>query len=349
MTTTCRTIAWLALVLGPSAVADEPAKQQPRSPEAQALADEVRDKGWIAYGARTAQGDWDLFVCRPDGSDIRNITNTPTYSEAAPRFSPDGRKLLFRRLARDAKISHDLWGFQGELMLARADGGGATAIGADGEFPWASWSPDGKRISCLTKKGIRIVDLSDKKVVREMPRKGMYQQLFWSPDGKSFCGVTNNLGEMWTVARMDAASGEINAVNTFQNCTPDWCADSKRVIFSHRPKGQEGAGWTQLWLADGDGGNRRLVYGEDGMHIYGGATSPDDKYVLFTTSPGDGGGSEKDGAPMHLVRLADAPMITGKSEQLRKLHPDTKSGPVLDLPVGWEPYWTFADMQQDGK
>ena len=50
----------------------------------------------------------------------------------------------------------------------------------------------------------------------------MYQQLFWSPDGKWFCGVTNNLGEMWTVARMDAVTGEINAVNTFQNCTPDW-------------------------------------------------------------------------------------------------------------------------------
>ncbi len=316
-------------------------------PDAQSasLAKEVHDKGLIVYGARSPSGDWDLFLCRPDGSDVRNITHTPDFSEAAPRFSPDGKKMLYRRLAKDAKISHDLWGFQGELIIANADGSNAAVLGRNGEFPWASWSPDGKQISCLTKKGIQVVDLATKKVVREIPRKGMYQQLFWSADGKWFCGVTNNLGEMWTVARMDANTGEINAVNAFQNCTPDWCADSRRVIFSHRPKGQEGKGWTQLWIADGDGANRKLVFGSDGSHIYGGATSPDDKYVLFTTSTGDGGGSEKNGAAMHVIRLADTPMITGESKKLRELHPNTNGGPVLDLPVGWEPHWTYAAIK----
>lgn len=207
-----------------------------------ALGREVRDKGWVVYGARSPKGDWDLFLCRPDGSDVRNITNTPEYSEGAPRFNRDGTKMFYRRYAKGAKIGHDQWGFEGDLMPANADGSGAAAIGRDGDYPWASWSPDGKQIACLTKKGIQIVELATKKMVREIPRKGMYQQLFWSADGKWFCGVTNNLGEMWTVARMDAATGEINAVNTFQNCMPDWFADSKHVIFSHRPKGQEGRG-----------------------------------------------------------------------------------------------------------
>jgi Tol biopolymer transport system component len=218
---------------------------QPHSPTT-VLAREVRDKGWIAYGARSPKGDWDLFLCRPDGSDARNITGTPEFGEGAPRFSPDGRKMLYRRTPQGTKISHDQWGFQGELVIAGADGTGPVTLGKDGEFPWASWSPDGKQIACMTKKGIQIVDLDTKKLVREMPRRGMYQQLFWSPDGKWFCGVSNNLGEQWTVARMNAATGEVNPVNTFQNCTPDWFADSKRLIFSHRPKGQEGYGWTQL-------------------------------------------------------------------------------------------------------
>lgn len=312
----------------------------PGDPQAAALAREVHDKGWIAYGARSDKGDWDLFLCRPDGSDVRNITNTPQFSEAAPRFSPDGKKLLYRRFPRDTKISHDQWGFQGELIIASADNTHAAPVGGDGEFPWASWSPDGKQIACLTKKGIQIVDLATRKVTRELPRKGMYQQLTWSPDGKWFCGVTNHLGELWTVARMDAAGGGINPVNTFQNCTPDWLADSKRIIFSHRPKGQEGYGWTQLWMADGDGSNRRLLYGQDGRHVYGGATSPDDTYVLFTASVADGGESEKNGAPMHVIRLADTPMITGESKDLRKLHPHTQNGPLLTLPTGWEPHWT---------
>lgn len=334
----------LACVGGLSAGAEPASQPDPQAASVAALAREVHGKGWLAYGARSPKGDWDLFLCRPDGSEVRNITRTPEFSEAAPRFSPDGKKMLYRRCARDAKIGHDQWGFQGELIVADSDGRNAAAIGKAGDYPWASWSPDGQQISCLTKKGIQIVELADKRVVREVPRKGMYQQLFWSPDGKWFCGVTNNLGEMWTVARMDAATGEINPINTFQNCTPDWFGDSRRVIFSHRPKGQEGYGWTQLWMADGDGNNRKLIYGGDGLHVYGGATSPDDKYVLFTTLPADGGGSEQSGAPMHVVRLADTPMITGTSKDLRKLTPAAKGGPVLNLPVGWEPHWTYAEV-----
>ena len=41
------------------------------------LAKEVATKGWILYSGKTASGDWDLFVMRPDGSHKRNITNTP--------------------------------------------------------------------------------------------------------------------------------------------------------------------------------------------------------------------------------------------------------------------------------
>ena len=315
-------------------------------PRAVALAKEVRDKGWIAYSARSPQRDWDLFLCRPDGSKVRDITNSPEVSEAAPRFSPDGKKLLYRRFPKDTKINHDKWGFKGELVIANADGTNATVLGKDGEFPWASWSPDGKRIACLTLKGITIVDVATNEVVGKLPRKGMYQQLTWSSDGQAFCGVSNNFGEMWTVVRMDAKTGEMNPVNAFQNCTPDWFPDSRRMIFSHRPKqtANKGYGWTQLWMADADGTKRRLVYGEDGRHVYGGATSPDGEYVLFTSCPQDGGGSEKDGAPMGLMRFADVPTITGESKDLRKVHPDTKDGPVLSLPVAWEPHWTYADV-----
>jgi Tol biopolymer transport system component len=317
-------------------------------PEVKALAEDVKSKGWIAYSARSDNGDWDLFLTRPDGSAVRNITNTPDFSEAAPRFSYDGKQLLFRRLAKDAKIDHDKWGFQGQLMLASVDGSDAQAIGKDREFPWATWSPDGKQIACLTVKGIQIVDLAAKKVVRQIPRKGMYQQLGWSQDGKWFCGVSNHFGENWTVVRMSLDGSEINPVNSFQNCTPDWHPDSKRVIFSHRPGNQEGYGWTQLWIAGGDGKNRRLAFGWDGRHIYGGAASPDGQYLLFTTSGKDGGGSEKDGAPMNLMRANDMPTIRGESKALRALHPDTKDGPILELPVGWEPHWTFAEIS-DGK
>lgn len=331
----------VALLVGGLAVGQE---GDPRVAE---LAKEVAARGWLVYGARAKSGSWDLFVSRPDGSQRRNITNTPDAEEAAPRFSPDGTRLLFRRMAGGTAIDHDKWGFQGQLVIAEANGANATPFGAEGEFPWASWSPDGKQVVCLTPKGIMVHDLATKAVVREFPRQGIYQQLFWSPDGKWFCGVANNQGESWTVVRVNAETGALNAVRKFQNCTPDWHPDSNHIILSSRPKGQTGAegyGYTQLWLVSGDGTEQRLLCGEDGAHIYGGALSPDGQYVLFTKGPKDGSGAEKDGALMGIMRASDAPTITGESAELRKVHPDTKDGPVLTLETVWEPHWTYAEI-----
>ena len=92
-------------------------------------------------------------------------------------------------------------------------------------------------------------------------------------------------------------------------------------------------------MADGEGKERSLVYGEDGRHLYGGAVSPDGRYVLFTRSLTDG---NEDTAEVGLMRLSDAPTIAGESKALRKLHPKTKDGPALSLGPGWEPHWTYA-------
>jgi Tol biopolymer transport system component len=311
------------------------------------LAEEVRDKGWIVFSARSEAGDWDLFLMRPDGSSLKNLTRTPEYHEAAPHLSRDGRRLLCRRLPRDETIDNNHFGTQGELVFADSDGTDAKAFGASGEYPWASWSPDGTQIACLSIKGISFVDIASHKVVRTLERKGFFQQLTWSPDGRWLSGVANSFGTEWAIARMDAATGEANAVSREQCCTPDWFPDSRSLIFSNRPTGQKargGYGWTQLWTADAEGKSRHLVYGEDGRHVYGGHVSPDGKYVLFTGNMAEDGDPGHAGAPMGLMRLADAPIIGGKSEALRALHPGTKDGPVLVLPAGWEPCWTFADI-----
>ena len=312
-----------------------------------ALRTEVATKGWIVYGARADNGTWDLFLSRPDGTHTRNITNTPDFEEAAPRFSPDGSKLLYRRLTKGTTIDHDRWGFQGCLVIANADGSNPQA-GKDGEAAWASWSPDGKQIACLDKRGIHVLDAETREEVRpSMSRQGIYQQLFWSPDGKWFCGVANVGGESWTVVRMNADTGAVNAVRRFQNCTPDWFPDSDRIILSSRPAGQkvnEGYGYTQLWAVDGAGGNDQLLYGEEGFHIYGGTVSPDGAYVLFSKSPQDGAGAESAGGDLCIMRMLDAPTIARESAELRRLHPVTKDGPVLFLTQGWEPHWTYAEI-----
>jgi Tol biopolymer transport system component len=320
----------------------------PPDPSVRQLANEVQSLGWIVFSAKSDKGDWDLFLCRPDGSALENLTRTPDYGEIAPQFSRDGRRLLYRRLPRGEAVDGNQYGTQGELVLANSGGSGAKAFGKAGEYPWASWSPDGKQLACLSLKGVTFVEIATRRVVRRLERKGFFQQLTWSPDGKWLVGVANSFGTGWSVARMDAASGAVNAVSRVDCCTPDWFPDGRRVIFSNRPLGQttnKGYGWTQLWLADADGNSRRLVYGEDGRHVYGGQISPDGKYVLFTGNVQENGDPGNSGAPMGLVRLADAPIIVGQSPALRAAHPDAKQGPVLTLPAGWEPCWTAAEIR----
>jgi hypothetical protein len=145
------------------------------------LAKEVRSKGWIVYSDYsdwTEQGNWDLFLMRPDGSRIRNITNSPDFHEMGGRFSPDGRRILYRRIAKSLRLPNDKWGAVGTLVISNSDGSNPVVYGKDGEFPWASWSPDGKQVACLTVSGIEIWDLASKQIVRKLDRKGIYQHLF---------------------------------------------------------------------------------------------------------------------------------------------------------------------------
>jgi len=317
---------------------------------AESLAKEVRNKGWIVFCARSDKGDWDLFLCRPDGSSLYNITCTTEYNEAAPQFSRDGHRLLYRRLPRDEQIDGNHYGTQGQLVIANSDGTSVEVLGKSGEYPWASWSPDGTQIVCLSIEGIFFVDITSRKTVRRLDRQGFFQQLTWSADGKWLCGVANSFGTGWSVARMNVLTGDANAVSRVNCCTPDWFPDSRYLIFSNRPVGQKTNneyGWTQLWMTDIEGTNRRLIYVEEGRHIYGGHVSPDGKYVLFTGNMQENGDSTNAGAPIGLMRVADAPIIAGESTELPALHRDTKNGPVLVLPVGWEPCWTFFEIGID--
>jgi Tol biopolymer transport system component len=312
----------------------------------QQLADEVRAQGWLCYAARSERGDWDLFVCRPDGSVVRNLTRTPAISELSPQFSRDGRKLLYRRMPPRERLDNNRHGEQGELVLANADGSAPVALGRSGELPWASFSPDGTQIASLSIKGIAFYHLERRAVVRTLPRRGFFQQVTWSPDGRWLVGVANSFGASWSIARMDVATGEASAVNRVDCCTPDWFPDSRDVIFSWRPPGQranKGYGWTQLWRVAADGTSPQLVYGEEGRHVYGGHVSPDGKYVLFTGNVEEDGDPGRAGAPMALMRLSDGPVIVGQSRELRARHPRVNDGPVLTLPIGWEPCWTAVE------
>jgi Tol biopolymer transport system component len=248
------------------------------------------------------------------------------------KFSPDGKKLLYYRMAVTAKMDNNTYGTY-DLVIANADGSDAVVYGDS--FRWASWGPDGSRIACLDKTGIQIVDLASRKVLRQIPRSGIVQQLVWSPDGKRFVGTANGLGVAWTIGCLDAEA----AIRGQRDRPVQLHAGLALIpsISSIHAASFRTASWAQL-MAKADGSDRQMLYAEQGRHTYGGAVSPDGQYVLFTLSEVDlGQWTTPDSWPSFAAgirRWLAAPMSRYAGISEGPYRPDV--GPLW----GWEPTWT---------
>jgi Tol biopolymer transport system component len=327
---------WLLLTLCAPAPSSEP--------DSADIAREVHGLGWIAFSAVGDQGDWDLFAMRPDGTDRRQLTNTREFHETGVRFSPDGKRLLYYRQPVSEPVDNNAYGTY-ELMIADTDGANTMEYGRG--LPWASWGPDSKTISTLTPRGIQFVDVATRKVQRILPRKGIVEQLVWSPDGRALVGTANGLGQYWNIGVLDASGGAISAASETEryNCTPDWMPDSRHVIYSRGtiPEKNERA---QLWIAAPGGDDRRMLYAEAGRHIYGGAPSPDGRFLLFSRTVEDLGKVDHAKTTLAIIKVADTPMLGDEHGDLRKQFPGAKRAVRLDLGPGWEPHWTGAEISR---
>jgi hypothetical protein len=345
-------------------------------PAADLLRKEVGKQGWIVIAAYAAEidaqkrlpddsvGQADLYLMRPDGMEMRNVTNTADTHEFFPRFSADGKKIMFRRLRKARAIDHDAVGTQGQLVVAASDGSNPVAFGKYGEYPWASWSPDAKQVACLyNNEGmIRIFDCETKARTKEMPSHGIFQQMYWSPDGKRLCGTAKVNGDEWNIITLDIETQKTTVVSQYLNCTPTWFKDGSGVVNSCRNphwgrKGGNGEpyGNTVLVQAAADGRSRGILYGDIDAHIYNGFTSPDDKYVAFHTGMSEGGtkGDPKKHRCFYVIRRSDAPIIQPGFDALSKLYPAAKGGPVLQprfsnghplVTVFVAGDWTYAEI-----
>jgi Tol biopolymer transport system component len=275
---------------------------------------------------------------RPDGTNRQKFAGTAEYNEGGARFSPDGHRVLFYRLPRTAELQNNEYG-TGELVIANADGSQPVVFGTG--FAWATWSPDGRQLACLAPKGIQLIDVATRQVIRQLPRQGVVSQLVWSPDGRHWVGTANGLGPFWTIGCLAADTGEVKAISETEryNCTPDWVADSRRVVYA-RGIVPEKPGRAELWVATLNGMPPQLLYAEEGRHIYGACASPDSKYLLFTRSVADLTKVEQEDTQMAIIRWADTPMRGDEGASLQERLPSAPVGPRLDLGPGWEPTWT---------
>ena len=193
----------------------------------------------VVYASK-ASGNWDLYLQRVGGKNLRNLTSDSTTDDTQPAFSPDGEHLAFR---------------------SERDGGGIFVMGATGEsvkrltdFGYhPAWSPNGREIACSTHNiedpNDRTLERSDLWIVnvttgekRQLTGEavGDAAQPQWSPAGERIAYWSRRKGgqrDIWTIP---AAGGSPVAVtdDAAFDWNPVWAPDGRYLYFASDRGGQ---------------------------------------------------------------------------------------------------------------
>jgi Tol biopolymer transport system component len=103
------------------------------------------DGSRFVYAANPT-GNYDLYTCRTDGTNVQQITQTPE-DEIFAAWSPDGRRFVF---AKGLAADNNSW----EICTMDGDGSNLHQLTANGYFDGnPKWSPDGSRIAFTADPG----------------------------------------------------------------------------------------------------------------------------------------------------------------------------------------------------
>jgi Tol biopolymer transport system component len=109
------------------------------SPDGERIAFVARlaDEKAVAHWRR---GEWQLYTVRPDGSDLRTLTDIPAATITTPLWSPNGKQLAFHVWYHATR--------RRDVYLVNADASNLVRFGTSDERPYSiAWSPDGQYLA----------------------------------------------------------------------------------------------------------------------------------------------------------------------------------------------------------
>jgi Tol biopolymer transport system component len=200
-------------------------------------------------------GEYDIYLMRPDGSDIRQLTSLPGL-ETSPAWSPDGQSIAFVATQDSIQPNDCATGYvelrcNFEIYTINVDGSDLRRITV---LPTSydrgpTWSPDGKYIAFSSRKAA-----------------ASYGYIYViGVDGTGLTALT---------------SGEV------RDTAPSWSPDGKQIAFMRQTCCGSGPASADICVMDADGSHiTRLTQGERSNGNP--AWSPDGRYIAWMTLEGD--------------------------------------------------------------
>ena len=193
----------------------------------------------------------DIVLLDLDSGEIVNLTNGKLESCRCPRWSPDGRQIVF----------HNRRVVPPELYIMDSDGADMKRV-EQGYKP--DWSPDGRTIAFVRNKTeIYTMHVTGHNVrkIAENPTLSV-SLLRWSPDGKKILFTTAN-NDIYRTYIMDSDGNNLELIRE-KSRDACWSPDGKKIAFVNV---DDENSWhcCHIWLMDPDGsGLERLTDNERG-------------------------------------------------------------------------------------
>ena len=187
-------------------------------------------------------GNREIYVMEPDGSNPVNLTNNPA-DDMQPSWSPDGSRIAF--------VSNRETDGEGGKYVYVMDSNGENIrqLNTENESTWPDWSPDGRMITYTAFGDIYVINADGSGEAVNLTNSPEVDQLSkWSPDSKQILWLSGNSGR-FDIFTIDA--GGTNKKQLTKNAAvydATWAVNGR--IFGHWDS-KEGGCFNCIMNADG--------------------------------------------------------------------------------------------------
>ena len=236
------------------------------------------------------ENNWELILRNADGTNPRNLTNTPAVHELYPQASRDGKLIAF---VGDETIDGKR---VRSVFCMRRDGSGRKLVARNARQP--SWGPDNRTLAYLpgefdkytvvdyVTKGLRFFDTATGKH-RDHPNTKLHHlyNITWSPSGRWILStVHGGMGFGHAILAIEVDGNGVHDLK-ISGCRPDFSPDGKRICWGMNDhviavgKFELGSGTPKITDVS-------KVISDKKLHLYHSDWSPDGRHISFSIGSG---------------------------------------------------------------